>query len=175
MKQNRIYYSIFAAIILIILSTFVNKFCMKIFVSFFLMTIILYWITNNIYQSLMISFLISLVFYISHNNYVCEGFDTEDIKIDDIVKELTQLSNDTVKDKKDEINEDDLTLFEDADKDKTPTITDNKYMESAKAQRETFRLINTIKQLDDTVKNLAPTLQQGANIIAKFKKLNLIS
>ena len=47
-------------------------------------------------------------------------------------------------------------------------------MTPAKAQRETFRLIDTMKQLDDTMKSLAPTLKQCQGILERFKKLDLI-
>jgi hypothetical protein len=41
------------------------------------------------------------------------------------------------------------------------------------AQRETFRLINTVKELDTTLKALSPALTQGKNVIDMMKKLNL--
>ena len=41
----------------------------------------------------------------------------------------------------------------------------------AVAQRETFRLINTVKQLDSTIKNLAPTLKQGKKILEAYEKI----
>lgn len=61
---------------------------------------------------------------------------------------------------------------EDEENDELPKAGD-KYMESAKAQKETFRLIDTIKQLEETLAMLSPTLKEGATIIEKFKKLNL--
>ena len=66
--------------------------------------------------------------------------------------------------------------FNDIDDNDAPSLdSDNEFIKSTKAQKETFRLINTIKQLNHTVNNLAPALKQGANIIDKFKKLNLIA
>lgn len=41
----------------------------------------------------------------------------------------------------------------------------------AGAQRETFRLINTVEQLQSTIKELAPTLQSGKKIIDAYEKL----
>ena len=49
----------------------------------------------------------------------------------------------------------------------------NTYMTSSDAQKETFRLINTVKELDKTLKAISPTLTQGKNIIDMMKKLNL--
>jgi hypothetical protein len=44
---------------------------------------------------------------------------------------------------------------------------------ASSAQRESFRLINTVKELDSTIKSLSPTLNQGKQIIDMMKKLNL--
>lgn len=41
----------------------------------------------------------------------------------------------------------------------------------ASAQRETFRLIKTVEQLDTTIKELAPTLKSGKKIIEAYQKL----
>ena len=176
-KKDVINYSTIFAIVLVILSSFDHSFNMKVLISFFLMSIVIYWLTDDIYISLALSFIITFVYYIT-NNKMYENFenDKKEMKVDEIIKELSNISetmkkDDETEEKKKEITEDDINILDDDDK--TPT-EDNEYMESAKAQRETFRLINTIKQLDDTVKTLAPTLKQGASIIEKFKKLNLI-
>lgn len=42
----------------------------------------------------------------------------------------------------------------------------------AGAQRETFRLINTVEQLQSTIKELAPTLNSGRKIIEAYEKLS---
>lgn len=203
-KKDIIYYTIIATVILILLSTFIHHTDLKFLVIFFLMSIIIFWLINDFYKSILISFVITVILYLTSNTNMIdvEGFDS-DIKVDEIVKELTDLSktanqlNERTDDKQsitvtkinddknnkidkktddktddktsEEITEEDISLLNDD----TPSDK-NKYMESAKAQRETFRLINTIKQLDDTVKHLAPTLKQGADIIDRFKKLKLI-
>lgn len=41
----------------------------------------------------------------------------------------------------------------------------------AQAQRETFHLIDTVKQLDDTIKSLGPTLTQGKELLKMFDKI----
>jgi hypothetical protein len=192
-RKDIINYSIIFSIFLVLLSSFDHSFNIKVLISFFLLSIIIYWLTNNIYKSVAISFIVTFIYYIT-NNTSYENFENQDLKVDDIVKELTNISDTINKDnnedednedkdnektyenldqeEKKEITEDDIELFDDDDK--TPTES-NKYIESAKAQRETHRLINTIKQLQDTVEHLAPTLKQGATIINKFKKLNLIN
>ena len=42
----------------------------------------------------------------------------------------------------------------------------------AGAQRETFRLINSVKQLSSTIQELAPTLNQGRKVIEAYEKLS---
>lgn len=51
--------------------------------------------------------------------------------------------------------------------------SDNKTssMTPAQAQRETFHLIDTVKQLDDTIKSLGPTLTQGKELLKMFDKI----
>ena len=51
--------------------------------------------------------------------------------------------------------------------------SDKKNLSPAEAQRETFRLIATVKQLDDTIKALGPTLSQGKQIMNMFDKIEL--
>jgi hypothetical protein len=53
------------------------------------------------------------------------------------------------------------------------TSDGNAKLGASGAQRETFRLINTVNELDKTLKALSPTLNQGKNIIEMMKKLNL--
>lgn len=171
---------IIIVVILILLSTIVKNNIMRILVSFFLMTFISFCLTKDIYKSIGLSFFLSLIYYLTSPD-IQEGFENEEINVNSLVKELTNLAskneevnkevNQDVKNSDKEITEEDTNLLE---QDDNAPSEGNKYMESAKAQRETFRLINTIKQLDETVNSLAPTLKQGADIIEKFKKLNLI-
>tara|TARA_B100001248_G_scaffold257468_1_gene240032 strand:- start:340 stop:1029 length:690 start_codon:yes stop_codon:yes gene_type:complete len=54
------------------------------------------------------------------------------------------------------------------------TISDSKKIRTpAEAQRETYRLIDTVKQLDSTLKALGPTLTQGKEIINMFDKIKM--
>lgn len=183
-KRNILQYTMISAVILLLLSVVIENYNMKLLTLFFLMSIVINWITNDLYKSICISFFIILYFYLTQSP-TYEGFENneEDINVDNLLKELTDLASNVGEKAKDidlgedsdekkdegEIKEEDLDLLDD-----DAPKEGGQYVESAKAQRETFRLINTIKQLDDTVKNLAPTLKQGADIINKFKKLNLI-
>jgi len=51
--------------------------------------------------------------------------------------------------------------------------SDKKNLSPAEAQRETFHLIDTVKQLDETIKALGPTLTQGKQIMNMFDKIKL--
>lgn len=121
-----------------------------------------------------------------------ENFENKDLNVEKLVKELSNISNTINTDDNDDENNDaensaensannnidniDDIKFDDIDDNDAPSLdSDNEFIKSTKAQKETFRLINTIKQLNHTVNNLAPALKQGANIIDKFKKLNLIA
>lgn len=139
--------------------------------------------------------LISLYLFKAHNkSKYYENFETEEImkQLDELSEKVTtnnmvnsNSNTDTNKNSTDSSNVDEnedtnadkeIDISEiDFDKDNSGNIDQNdvekKYMTASDAQKETFRLINTIKQLDDTVKNLTPTLKQGADIIDRFKKL----
>jgi len=182
-KKNIINYSIFLAIFLIILSTIIDSFNFKILINFFLMYIIIFWLTKDVYKSGLISFTITTIYYMTNVEYY-ENFESKDLNVEKLVKELSNISNTINTDdvENDAENNDDNAdniddiKFDDIDDNDAPSLdSDNEFIKSTKAQKETFRLINTIKQLNHTVNNLAPALKQGANIIDKFKKLNLIA
>ena len=108
----------------------------------------------------------------------------EDDKSSDIEKNRTNVTRQIEHKKVDTIS-DDLGLSEiskmlegvDDDKEDSKgtksTSDDHTKLGAAGAQRETFRLINTVNELDKTLKALSPTLNQGKNIIEMMKKLNL--
>lgn len=62
-----------------------------------------------------------------------------------------------------ETEEDVLNMEKKDTKDYTPN----------EAQKQTFKLIDTVKQLDSTIKTLAPTLEIGRKVIDKMKKYKL--
>ena len=123
---------------------------------------------------------------------IYEGFDVEELakELEDIAKTGKDPSSlvQTVSEEGNKIMEDDLNLLDDdaeeeeAEEGANKIVSEEeeesvqKYMSKmtpAKAQRETFRLINTMKQLEDTLKGMEPVLKRGANVIDKMKKLNL--
>ena len=62
-----------------------------------------------------------------------------------------------------ETEEDVLNMEKKDTKDYTPN----------EAQKQTYKLIDTVKQLDSTIKTLAPTLEIGRKVIDKMKKYKL--
>jgi len=176
-------YTIILVAILIFLSIFIRNIYGKCLITFSLITIMAYWISRNFYHAVSFAFIISLLLCMKDTPNYRESFENEglkdtDVNVNKLVKELTNLTDANVNNVnnvgKGAITEDDLNLFEESKEDDGIPDENNKYMQSTKAQKETFRLINTIQQLNDAVNQLAPTLQQGAGIIEKFKKLNLI-
>ena len=68
---------------------------------------------------------------------------------------------------------DELKSLLDMAKKESP-YADNKETDSytpAEAQRETFRLINTVKQLKETMDGMMPTMKAGASLIEMYKKM----
>ena len=50
---------------------------------------------------------------------------------------------------------------------------DTKDFTPSEAQKQTYKLIDTVRQLDSTIKTLAPTLEIGRKVIDKMKKYKL--
>lgn len=128
-----------------------------------------------------------------------EGFDDgadekddkdEDVGVDDddeVSKLIDNLESDLENAKKheDAANADENELnklsekkelnMNDDQRKKVETISGTKQADlqtPAGAQRETFRLINTVEQLQSTIKELAPTLNSGRKIIEAYEKLS---
>lgn len=185
------------AFILLLLLAVMNNFVSRCMVSILLLTIVIFWMTNDIYKSIIIALLIGIVIYFMRPQ-LDEGFEGNDKNNDKMTKIIDELNSLADKDKDaevepnlavpkndEEVDEKDTeNLFnkeedeKDAREGSGNEIPDmgSKYISKltpSQAQKETFRLINTLKQLDDTIQNMAPTLKEGAKIIEKFKKLNI--
>tara|TARA_B110000971_G_C20005450_1_gene498906 strand:- start:1399 stop:1845 length:447 start_codon:yes stop_codon:yes gene_type:complete len=138
--------------------------------------------------------LVLLLTFVRCNNNVTENFEDEDKKDEDkkdedkkdedeILKGRTNVVR-NIENKKGDMS-DDLGLSEiskmlegledekEDEKGLKSTSDGNAKLGASGAQRETFRLINTVNELDKTLKALSPTLNQGKNIIEMMKKLNL--
>ena len=55
----------------------------------------------------------------------------------------------------------------------TTKATSANFSELAKAQQETFTMIDSVKQLQDVMKSLTPTLREGKKVIEMMQQLNL--
>lgn len=148
--------SVILVIILLLINPFVKNIVIGLFIDFTIFAVILHWFINNIWLSLLISAAIVGVLY--YHTITVEGYE-------DMTKEL----NDLVDIKPEEIGDNKDTT--DYRKPPKENEKDDKYITPVKAQRETFRLINTIKQLEETMKSMEPTLKQGANLMEKMKAL----
>lgn len=69
-----------------------------------------------------------------------------------------------------EKDEDDDEQYKKNPKPKTKNIDDYKPHE---AQRETYRMINTVKQLKDTIDSLTPTIKSGQHILKMLEQFQL--
>ena len=158
--------------------------------SFLILTLIIYWMTRDYYLSIGISFILVLILYVSTvKTPFYEGFDVEELakELEDVAQtgkdpsQIIDKMKEIDENKEDKITDDDLGLFDEENEEKiiqkeNKTEDYKKYMSTmtpVKAQRETFRLINTMKQLEDTLKGMEPVLKRGANVIEKMKALNL--
>jgi len=85
--------------------------------------------------------------------------------------------------KADNLNDDEYTLINDNDEDDDDGDIDSSLINykkiksrnksaytPARAQRETYKLIDTVKQLEDTMKNLGPSLKMGHKIMRSMEK-----
>lgn len=151
----------------------------KILLSVLISTLIVNFYINDIINSFIISVLIiSIMYFINKidnkkKSIVYENFDSlqkikKDYKKEN--KDSDELSKDSIK----LINLDPASDSEDEDKEKK--LNENKKIEDygpADAQKETYRMIDTVKQLKTTVESLAPTIKEGRKILEAFKKLDL--
>lgn len=168
----------------------------RIYENIILLLIILtisYLITNDIKQTLIISIITFVLIIILNNdkkNILMERFEEEDksenhhdeetkervkhlksiinklesgisIKDEDMIEKnnIKDFDFDTSKVKPD----DEISIKNKDVKDYTPS----------EAQQKTYELINTVKQLDDTIKTLGPTLEIGKQVLDKMKQYKL--
>jgi len=163
--------------------------------SFVLIYIITNLIIKEVILSLVITCIIWGILYGTMKNYLFnlnENFDND--KKDDVdhhskeeknkrisyLKEVIKkleggiaLKEDDLYEKNDikdfDFTESKVTEKEDEDRKKKPL----KEYKPFEAQKETFELINTVKQLKETVATLAPILKQGKSILSSLEALKV--
>lgn len=185
-------------VVLIILHRQTNTIFQSIII-WVMIYIISYWCSSCVGISIISSILLILILsFVRCNRHVLEKFDDkidednkkdEDNK-DDEKKVIAELLKSVKKehlrntdDKKVDKTSDDMSMIDIESMLKVSSVDDDTSAVAseipadqhtpASAQREAFRLINTVKQLDSTLKTLSPTLTQGKQIIDMMKKLNL--
>ena len=186
-------------IVLIILHKRTNTVFQAI-VIWLMLYIISYWCSSSIGISIMGSIiLILLLSFVRCNKNVLENFDDEkkpdddekkpdddEKKPDDLLKDIVEKTyNRNIDSKISNQMSPNLGLLdiekmlkglEDSKEDSQgKQVSERSVSENSAstAQRESFRLIDTVKELDSTIKSLSPTLTQGKQIIDMMKKLNL--
>ena len=157
-------------------------------ISFFIILIL----SNEMINKLEYSIIVTIVIFILLKSIVIqspqymENFDEKsNFKNDDI--ETKQKEDDGIPDMKNvQFNEKDLNERNDFDKvddidkiidkadnsEKNPTSTEKKNasdLEPFEAQKETFELINTVKTLSQTIKELGPALSEGRKVLDLYK------
>lgn len=181
-------------LLLIVLHNRTNTIFQSI-VVWLILYIISHWCLKSLPLAIFTSvILVLLLTFVRCNNNVTENFEDEDKKDEDkkdedkkdedeILKGRTNVVR-NIENKKGDMS-DDLGLSEiskmlegledekEDEKGLKSTSDGNAKLGASGAQRETFRLINTVNELDKTLKALSPTLNQGKNIIEMMKKLNL--
>jgi hypothetical protein len=167
----------------------------KLFTSFLIIFILYLNITNNIMIALIVAICAMIILYALHMNYVnvslglYEGFEGNNL-IDKMnnenndIKVKKKSTTDTDSVKFDVLTADDVKKIEDDDslsdidgEDDVVTMSRHnkpiKQYTPAEAQRETYNLIDTVKQLELTVKNITPTLTEGKRVLEAFEKMDL--
>ena len=157
-------------------------------ISFFIILIL----SNEMINKLEYSIIVTIVIFILLKSIVIqspqymENFEEKsNFKDDDI--ETKQKEDDGIPDMKNvQFNEKDLNERNEFDKvddidkiidkadnsEKNPTSTEKKNasdLEPFEAQKETFELINTVKTLSQTIKELGPALSEGRKVLDLYK------
>jgi len=176
-------FKLFKIIISILLLTLFQEPLAQFILAFILTYEIVTYYIKNLLHAVLISLGFVLFLFLFKNVTYTENFDNntnntnigeKEKTIMDKLHELTLKEKVNLKEDKkllDDIKENDVFDKKEEEKD---AITSDEYVRSTQAQKETFRLINTIKQLEDTLGGLAPTIKQGAKVIEQFKRLNLV-
>jgi hypothetical protein len=166
---------ILISLLLMIISKDYNITDIKILLSVIILTFIVNFYLNDFIYAFMLSVLIiSILFVInkcSYNQNITENFDSIQ-KIEKDYKKVNKNKDSLTKESIKLINLDPASDSEDEDKE----LNKDKKIEDyspADAQKETYRMIDTVKQLKTTVETLAPTIKEGRKILEAFKKLDL--
>ncbi len=179
MKISNIHKSYIIIILLLFLSVDYNLNDLKILLSVIILTLICNFYLKDIMHSYILAIsLITILFVLNKLFFkykiiplTYENFDSLQ-KIEKDYKKVNKDHDELTKDSLKLINLDPASDDEDevVEKNKNKNIDD---YNPAVAQRETYRMIDTVKQLKTTVESLAPTIKEGRKILETFKKLDI--
>lgn len=150
---------------------------LKILISVILVALIIDFFIKDSMMSLFFAGLVISVMYIFHRVHIKHYFNLFEGYNNKIARVNKKYNS---KKDMDELNEENIKLIDfdlpsDDEDDKLEDINKKKNLDDyspAEAQRETYRMIDTVKQLRTTVESLAPTLKEGKKILEAFKKLD---
>ena len=148
-----------------------------LFMMFLIYELVTYYV-HDLQNALLMTAILTLLLSVFKISVYTESFENNSEKkdaselIEVVQKSVSSMTDQDVSNPHSKAMTDKDT-FTNEEEQKEATNTDE-YIRSTQAQKETYRLINTIKQLEDTLNGLAPTIKQGAKIIEQFKRLNLV-
>ena len=178
MDNNVIKTIILISLLLMIISKDYNITDIKILLSVLILTLLINFYLNDFIYSFMLSVIINTILFCINklnnklnNKVITENFDTIQ-KIEKDYKKENKNKDELTKESIKLINLDPASDSEDEDKE----LNNNKKIDDygpADAQKETYRMIDTVKQLKTTFESLAPTIKEGRKILEAFKKLDI--
>lgn len=184
MKSKYSRLSIFTAVLLLIVLLFEVKLhvILKYLFTFLLIFIISNMLSKNMSFSLILSSVILVILFLMDNNNKntfenIENFENDKQRIageKGLDKILEKLDN-GIKLEEEDITEHNNIKNESFDdkKDNLDTKGNIEDYTPQQAQHETFKLIDTVKQLKHTIEALAPTLREGKQILSSFEALKI--
>jgi len=191
-KNNRVVYLVCAIVFMSLFLRIGGSLLLNNIVSYLIITILLHFGFNDWKRSAIYSAIILVIINLVHHiGYTTEGYDN----LDDALKKLTALGNSKHEIKEEPKKKDtkkgipvvtmngktqpveEFNQLDDEEKAKLYKSlgTENKAVkrESAVAQRDLYQLIDTVKQLQETVDHLGPTLKEGKKIMDAFENIKM--
>jgi hypothetical protein len=171
------------------------------FVMYLILFLVSYIITDDIVYTFIVSTPIFIILYLINisNKNIQEKFENNDEeesnnvkikknpqhdketmkKVNHLKKIINKLENGISLTNDDLIEKNDLDDFNfDKSVDNDDDLVDIEKKETkdytpSEAQKQTYKLIDTVKQLNSTIKTLGPTLEMGKQVMDKMKKYKL--
>ncbi len=188
LKEKVREYTILLVILLLLILASDVRGNYSMFCSVCIAGIITYWITRNPIYSLYSGVAVLFLFYLLSNTSLIKVFERfesahqldgalEDVETrlkitnepepeDDAETALMNVLNNTT-------NTQEISVPKVGDPSMKKYATSIQTRDLATAQKDTFAMINSVKQLQDVITSLGPTLKSGAKVMQLMKSLNL--